>query len=176
MGAASAVLALAGAALGWPAVGKAHDYVRILSEYQGPNTVVVNYNVDQLQAGLPTTFNFRLYQIADGRLLEFETVNVRFTRDGTAALAVALPRSPGGDAVYTYTFPAAGSFALETEFVKSKQTLARATFPLAVQKGLERERFTLSVENIVIGLGLGLAIGWVARAVGPGWRLGSAAR
>jgi hypothetical protein len=160
------LLASALAALWGASVGLAHDYVRILSQYQGPNTVVVNYNVDHFQVGVPTRLNFRLYRIADGRPIDFDRVDVRFVQGNVVGKAVALPMSADGDASYTHAFDGHGAHNLQVEFVRGQGRLATAEFPIVVEPPIAASSSDLGLVQSALGFGLGVVVTALAGTLG----------
>jgi hypothetical protein len=161
------ILASFAAALAGVSAALAHDYVRILSQYQGANTVVVNYNVDHFQAGVPTRFNFRLYRIADGRPIDFDRVDVRFVRGSAVARTVALPMSADGDASYSHTFDGDGDHTLSVEFVRGPSRLATAEFPIPVEPRPSADGASdLGLVQWALGFGLGVVVTALAGTLG----------
>jgi hypothetical protein len=146
--------------------GLAHDYVRILSQYQGPNVVVVNYNVDHFQPGVPVRFNFRLYQIADGRPLEFDRVDARFVEGNVVRQVLAMPMSPDTDASQTYTFATPGQYRLQVEFVRGPNRIATADFPLLVEGVYQEDGGTWGIAQMALAFGLGAAVAVVGQNLG----------
>lgn len=144
----------------------AHGLGETLSATVSGYQIDIDYDTPILEAGLPTSFNFRLLEGGEGSgEVPFTVVWVRIDRQsgGTAGnptvFSAGLSEKP---ASLTYAFPGAGNYELVASFRDGGKTLAEASFLLAVEEGTEpsRSRFPRDTALGVIGGAiLGIALG-----------------
>jgi methionine-rich copper-binding protein CopC len=116
-----------------PAGAMAHGTIFTFKYIDGANMVMVTENVHEPQAGLPITYNLRLYSM-DGQLVPFETVQAKVTQKAHVVLEKSLPLSANNDVNLTYSYPKQGNYTLAVHFIDNDKQVAGGTFPIAVEK------------------------------------------
>lgn len=121
----------------------AHGATHVLQQVSGSNVVFVNFNVEKFQSGVPITFNFRLYQISDGRLVPFEKAEVEFLQGNKKLRNFSLNFKEGEEIKAIYGFPREGEYKLKVNFKDKGEVKASGEFPLIVEKGADVEKLNL---------------------------------
>jgi hypothetical protein len=99
----------------------------------GPYIIIANHNVHAVQAGVPVTYNVRLYTVENGLPADFQRVQVYIKHDGRLDFGKSLLVSPDKDASFSYTYPKADKYTLSLRFVSDAKLLAAGDFPIVVQ-------------------------------------------
>jgi hypothetical protein len=139
----------------------AHTLVHVLSQYENDHAVVVNYNVDRFQTGLPIRFDFRLYTAASGTPIPFDRADITYSAYDSVKKSVSLPMSQDGNVIYSYVFPTVATYQLDVSFIKNEQEIAHANFPLLVTagtKGVPFESYVGGVKGLTLSFLAGMLV------------------
>lgn len=155
-----AVIAL-GLVLLVPASAGAHGSNFTYKYMDGDNFVHVTHNVHHEEAGLPITYNLRLYNM-DGQLIPFQEVEARVLHGAKSVHYQKVSASLNGDAFFTYTFPKKGAYVLHFHFLDNDKEIARGQFPVNVEAGVNESFFSgmltpQAALTFVLGAGVGAA-------------------
>lgn len=137
----------------------AHSTVYSFKMIDGEKIIIVTYNTPTIQARIPVTYNIRLYELANGKLIPFDRARLQF-KDGKRTIGVRdLPLSENIDADTTYIFPKKGVYTFSVQFVKNNKTISQTTFPVAVERGLyENTKPEFFSAQTIIAFVLGLLL------------------
>lgn len=132
-----AVLALL---LAIPLPALAHGTLFTFKQIDGEQLIMVTHNVHDARAGVPITYNLRLYNI-DGQLLAFQKVEAEVKLQGKSQTQQTVSVTPNADANFTYAFPHQGEYQLLLTFLDNDKQVAHGDFPIIVEKGLDKNFF-----------------------------------
>jgi hypothetical protein len=102
----------------------------------GPNVIMITHNVHDPHAGVPLTYNIRLYNLT-GQAVPFNKLETEFTLDGRTVYKKTFAPSSNNDVMLTYTYPKEGNYMLHTRILQNGTQIIKGEFPLVVEKGLE---------------------------------------
>ncbi len=116
---------------------------------------MVTHNVHDAQAGVPITYNLRLYTM-DGQLVPFQQVQVKVRQDNQTVYEQTVTVAENDEANFVYAYSREGSYILSLVFIDQDKQVAQGEFPIVVLKGLESSLF-IDVVRMVLAFGLGVA-------------------
>lgn len=117
-----------------PTVAFAHGSSFSFKYIDGSNVVMITHNVHDLQAGVPISYNVRLYDM-EGKPVPFDTVQTEFKLGAKSIDKQTLNRSQNNDVTLTYTYPEEGEYTLTTTFFEGEKQVAHGEFPIVAEKG-----------------------------------------
>lgn len=138
-----------------PALAYAHGDGASFEATSSPYLIDVGYEPEEFVAGYASTFDFGLSD-EDGKDIEFETVWVRFTKDGKTYFATGLGKQLIGRTTLLYVFDSPGTYELHVSYRRGGEEVAEAAFPFEVESGEEGSTLPLTA---IIGFVLGALLG-----------------
>ena len=141
-----------------PTVSHAHESIFTFRGIDGDNLIMVTHNVHDAQAGVPISYNIRLYTMG-GQLVPFERVQAQIKNGGRVLEDTNLSISPYDDATLTYSYPKRGDYTLLLSFLDHGKQVAHGSFPIVVQAGEDTSFFaTFFSAQSAVAFGLGIIV------------------
>ncbi|PCI30219.1 hypothetical protein COB52_01775 [Candidatus Kaiserbacteria bacterium] len=116
----------------------AHGTGSSFEQQDGDALIDIGYNTETFTEDSSVVFNFTMLD-EDASPITFTDVWVRIVRDKSTVFATGVYNAKFGGATMTYRFPEAGQYTLSARFQNNGDSVAEATFPLEVEKGIADE-------------------------------------
>lgn len=115
-----------------PAAVLAHTTGVSFEKTVGAYRADIGYDPAAPQAGAPERFDFDLYAAGTQDEADFGDIWVRIMQGNDTLFATGIHRPAIGKATLLYTFPAGGTYTIDTRFEKDENAVTEVSFQLPV--------------------------------------------